>query len=429
MENLYSVRIIRREDQAVASEYIKQFWMFCGVYVREFIMEYAEEIKDDQKVDCNIFLTEDIKEQNLLKHLQAKKEIYINLDGQCDLSSKKKRENFGKELENLLLGKLVELEDDIYEVYDAFVKYDIAYINYISHLYLYQFDIVDIEKGNINEIQKNNQKEKYIKVYKKCLENLYKSGEEFTGGIYKKFAYLNCGRKVNRISKANKQPVFFDVSSMMWEAHKLSMKDNLFSMGDVLAGLIGLTEYGTDREAESYLYSAIRSEKGQKHSAFIYYCLGHYYEMERHEWAMGWQQYKKMVNIVDSCNYRFNFKCGCKEFREGNYENAWNIFTNIYNSMKIREQRGWIQPLEMEYYYKCAKVLNQIPISQKFFDVFTSEIEIPSDYQTYDILENCMKKSKFVDDFIGTHYKNQIQKYYRNKMESHTINRILGQYY
>ena len=39
MENLYSVRIIRRENQVVSGVYIKEFWMFCGVYVNEFIMK------------------------------------------------------------------------------------------------------------------------------------------------------------------------------------------------------------------------------------------------------------------------------------------------------------------------------------------------------------------------------------------------------
>lgn len=426
MENLYSVRIIRREDQAVSGEYIKQFWMFCGVYVREFVVEYAEEIKDDQKVDCNIFLTEDIKEQNLLKHLLAKKEIYISLDEHCDLSSMKKRADFGKELENPLLGKFAGLEDDIYEVYNAFVKNDIAYTNYISHLYLYQFDIENIENRNINGTSKSNQKEKYIKIYKRCLEDLYKSGTGFVGSIYKKFAYLNCGRKVNRISRANRQLAFFDVEAIVREAHNLSIEDERFSMGDVLAGLTGLTEYETEKEAESYLYNAMKKEIGQKHSAFMYYCLGHYYELERHDWVMGWEQYKQIGGIADSCNYRFNFKCGCKEFREGKFENAWKIFTDIYDAMKIREERGWIQPLEMEYYYKCAKILSEIPDNQKIYDVFTSEIKRLSEHQVYDILENCMKKSKFVADFIGKNSKNQVQKYYRYKMQGHTIDRILG---
>lgn len=104
MENLYSVRIIRRENQAVEGEYIKQFWMFCGVYVREFILEYAEEMRDTQEVDCNIFLTEKgTGNSDVLNDLQAKKEIYINMQEEYDLSRKIRRVEFGEQLKNSLL--------------------------------------------------------------------------------------------------------------------------------------------------------------------------------------------------------------------------------------------------------------------------------------------------------------------------------------
>ena len=41
------------------------------------------------------------------------------------------------------------MEDDINEVYDIFVKYDVAYTNYVTHLYLYQFDLEGVN-GRIN---------------------------------------------------------------------------------------------------------------------------------------------------------------------------------------------------------------------------------------------------------------------------------------
>ena len=56
MENLYSVRIIRRENQVVSGVYIKEFWMFCGVYVNEFIIEQDKVSGDKDKVTCNIIL-------------------------------------------------------------------------------------------------------------------------------------------------------------------------------------------------------------------------------------------------------------------------------------------------------------------------------------------------------------------------------------
>ena len=423
MENLYSVRIIRREDQAAEGEYIKQFWMFCGVYVREFILEYAEEMKDTQEVDCNIFLTEECTgNSDNLKDLRAKKEIYISIQNECNLATAQKRKAFGTMLRDQLLSKVAETDDDIYKVYDVFTKNDMAYINYFSHLYLYQFDLNN-EEDDINQNAKKSKKARYIRVYKNCLNNFYKSGEAFTGSIYKRFAYLNCGRKLNRMCKANRELSYFSVEAIVREAHRLSEEDKRFSIGNVLAGLTGLTESETERFAEVCLYDAINKEKGQRHSAFIYYCLGHYYELDRHDWFMGWEQYQKMGSVVAPFNYRFKFKYGCKEFREGNYKEAWKIFTDIYRMMSIRSQTGWIQPLEMEYYYKCAKILSRIPIGQSIFD---SEIERVPEYEVYDILENCMKKNKFIDSFVGTYSKKQIQEYYRYKMTDHSINKILG---
>lgn len=58
MERIYSARIIRREDQVVQGIYVKEFFMFCGIYVSEFIEEY-DKISDDQDfVDFNIIMNE-----------------------------------------------------------------------------------------------------------------------------------------------------------------------------------------------------------------------------------------------------------------------------------------------------------------------------------------------------------------------------------
>lgn len=67
MEKLYSVRVIRKENQAVQGVYIEEFWKFCGVYTSEFIIEYAGTIQDTDLVDCNIILDEDAVYLNRLK--------------------------------------------------------------------------------------------------------------------------------------------------------------------------------------------------------------------------------------------------------------------------------------------------------------------------------------------------------------------------
>ena len=59
--NIYTVRVIRNEQQVVQWLYIKEFWMLCGVYVREYIAEQMELISDVQCVDYNIFLRQEQK--------------------------------------------------------------------------------------------------------------------------------------------------------------------------------------------------------------------------------------------------------------------------------------------------------------------------------------------------------------------------------
>lgn len=59
MRNLYSVRIIRKESQAVQAVYIEEFWKFCGVYTSEYITKYSDTMLDEDIVDCNIILDED----------------------------------------------------------------------------------------------------------------------------------------------------------------------------------------------------------------------------------------------------------------------------------------------------------------------------------------------------------------------------------
>ena len=418
MENIYSVRIIRKENQAVEGEYIKQFWMFCGVYVKEFVLEYASNIQDGQEVDCNIFLTEkeNIENQDVVKMLCAKREIKINLRyGRFGyISGEKWRKNLGDELKWQLLGNLTDFQDDISGVYDAFCNNDMAYINYICHLYLYQFDLED------NQQFEQNKKEKIIERYIQCLKAIYKPGEGFEGSVYRKFAYLNCGRKINRIYQANRQLPYVNVETIMREAELLNIEDPKFSMGNVLAGLAGLSEYRKEKEAEICLYNAINQEKNQKYSAFIYYSLGHYYETTKHDWSMGWELYKR-IESLDPYSYRYKFKYGCKQIREENYESAGNIFMQIYSQMKNRSDDGGIMLLEMEYYYKCAKLLNEMQ-NQGIILGGNDDTLV----ETPEMVMYKLNNNKFLNEFLSDEERKEIEGYFKLKMEGHTISKMLG---
>lgn len=405
MPKIYSVRIIRNQNQAIEGEYIKQFWMFCGVYVREFILEYENETSDIQEVDCNIFLagTDAIGSQRTINKFRAKKDIKVNVRyDDCVGSGMEKRKKFGKQIKQQLLGKFNDMQSDILKVYDVFVNNDMAYINYICHLYLYQFDLDD------KRFEKNK-KEQIMENYIQCLNDMFKPGEKFEGSVYKKFAYLNCGRKINKICQANRQMLCLNVEAIMREAKLLNKKDAKFSMGNALAGLSGIIDSEQELEAERCLYQAIKHENLQKHSTFLLYKLGRHFEVNNHDWTRGWELYKK-IGTISPNDYHYIFKCGVKKFREEKDEESINIFMQIHNEMEKRSKNGWISLLEMEYYYKCTKILNSMKEGLMIY--------VPIE-KTESVL-NKLNDNNFLNAFLSNEEREEVKNFFILKMNGVT---------
>ena len=116
MRNLYSVRIIRKESQAVQAVYIEEFWKFCGVYTSEYITKYSDTMLDEDIVDC--MLDEDIVDCNIildedaacLSKLKARFSVmFSDLQRYSDLSGRDKRKRLGWKIERELLSKIAEL--------------------------------------------------------------------------------------------------------------------------------------------------------------------------------------------------------------------------------------------------------------------------------------------------------------------------------
>lgn len=315
MEKLYSVRIIRKENQVVQGVYIKEFWMLCGVYVNEFIIEYDNTSIDNDMVDCNIFLDEDIMD---LVELESKYKINI-VKGQIkeDLSSKDKRRKFGRRIEKdllkipLLLEWNNEWKEDFKQLYNAFVDSDFAYNNYLTHLFLNQFS----EEMKLTQLE----------VLKDCLNKIYASNQAIEGLVQRRFAYFNCARKINRVNMSFEGRRVFDDEKLMKVTHQMSIEDIRFTMGDVLAGLIGVNRKDLWEIGEMHLQMALAKELDNKYSAFIYYALAHYYEINQQNEKQAWELYKEMKEIAPE-NYRMLFKHAAQEFREKNNCNLGSRF-------------------------------------------------------------------------------------------------------
>ena len=83
--------------------------------------------------------------------------------------------------------------------------------------------------------------------------------------------------------------------------------------------------------------------------------------------------------------------------------------------MKEKEAKGWIHPLELEYYYKCAKILNRIPadISEGIGIKHIEEKDIEEIKSDKFINSNFMKNFIFDNNLRAIYIK-----YFQAKMET-----------
>ena len=80
--------------------------------------------------------------------------------------------------------------------------------------------------------------------------------------------------------------------------------------------------------------------------------------------------------------------------------------------------------MELEYYYKCAKILNRIPadISERMGIKHIEEKDIE------EIKIDKFSSSNFMKNFIfDNNLKLVYKKYFQEKMGSHDFNKIVGQ--
>ena len=414
MERIYSARIIRREDQVVQGIYVKEFFMFCGIYVSEFIEEY-DKISDDQDfVDFNIIMNEKTYDSDKNSdELTAKYTIYMNEKDktELDLSSRDKRVTYGKSIRSYILQipEILKWNEawmkDFTCLYDTFVDLDYAYNDYLTHVYVMQFS----EDMRLMQLE----------ILNNCLNRIYDPKEEVKGLVHRRFAYFNCARKINGISASMNRRRIFDDEKIMKIAHQMAENDEKYSMGNVLAGLIGLSRGNISGEV--YMYKALEKEGNNRYSAFIYYSLAHYYEIEQPDSERAWKLYQEMKESSPQ-NYKMLFKRATQNFHEKKYIESWKAFLKIYNNMVNRINGQWFQPIELEYYFRCAKILNKIPRDVSVL-IGISPIE---EKDLKRIEKEDFKKSKFMKNFI---FNDKIQElylwYFRNKMEKHTIDIII----
>ena len=262
-----------------------------------------------------------------------------------------------------------------------------------------------------------------LDILDECMNMIYKAGTTLKGIQYRTFAYLNCARKINKICFSEGRKGAFDDELLMRVAHQLSVEDKAFSMGNVLAGLVGLNRRKFSNQGQLYMQEALDKEGNNKYSAFVYYALAHFIEVEEQDEQEAWKLYHHMGKIAPQ-SYRMLFKRATELFHQKKNPEWCNEFFQIYKLMKEKEARGWIQPLELEYYYKCAKILNRIPvdISERIGIKHIEEKDIEEIKIDQFINSNFMKNFIFDNNLKAVYIK-----YFQTKMEDHDFNKIVRQ--
>lgn len=353
----YSVIMIRDTDQLIPAKYVCQFFKLCGIYVYDYAMPQQTDgsgFPDCFGFDCIILMTRQNNAKTVLNIYSNQSIVEFPAPAGMDLSSREKRKEFGKEAKT----KVLEAAgDSLADVYDIFVDEDVAYLDFISRWC--------VTPDRLDE---------WLSVCDKL---------PFDGCVQQRYAYMNCCREVNKICAECRQIAVFDDSKLMDAAVKLCEEDSKFTAAYVLAGLTGLRNPDTETQAEQYLQQVTEREKGVVYADFVYYVLGEYYELDRHDWMFGWMWYQRMVGcplqerrgkpVADGM---YNIKLANRMIQTGQADEAWKTLSETKERLEEKYAFGYISLNEVSVWYQCTMMMENM---QRFFRKKYMLTGIPSD--------------------------------------------------
>ena len=86
-------------------------------------------------------------------------------------------------------------------------------------------------------------------------------------------------------------------------------------MGNVLASLVGLSRRKFWNQGQLYMQEVLDKEGDNKYSAFVYYALAHFLEVEEKDEQEAWKLYHHMGKIAPQ-SYRMLFKRATELFHQ-----------------------------------------------------------------------------------------------------------------
>lgn len=116
---------------------------------------------------------------------------------------------------------------------------------------------------------------------------------------------------------------------------------------------------------------------------FVYYVLGEYYELDRHDWMFGWMWYQRMVGcplqerrgkpVADGM---YNIKLANRMIQTGQTDEAWKALSETKERLEEKYAFGYISLNEVSVWYQCTRMMEDM---QRFFRKKYMLTGMPSD--------------------------------------------------
>ena len=359
-KEIKSIKIIHDIDNRIEFIFLAEFFRLCGIYVGEYIHEMiyenreicAKDINPDDQFDVDIYVGKEklprdefgldvIDLGTVIADLDDIEEYYhiIELSVQSKLAILKR-----------LLLKMVSILEGKNKGFDYNVFVLIGEVYVEKNLTLY---CANIQYYRMQYEKQSETAAAFSEAYK-----MLKRIEGHNADRHIVYAKLYCASKTNSACFFGKYLFEYKVEELARECNELIKEFPDFSNARVLLGLIYQHSLEYTREAVSTFEAALRWEKDYSYASHIYYWIAKRYESYEKGKNRAKENYEKAYNKKKRFRNIYKLAMMCR--KAGEYEKALEYIDMILMHMEVKLKKKYMDPLEIEYYYKVNSSASQI---------------------------------------------------------------------
>lgn len=359
-KEIKSIKIIHDIDNRIEFIFLAEFFRLSGIYIGEYIHETiyenreicAKDVNPDDQFDVDIYVGKEelprdefgmdfIDLGTVIADLDDIEEYYhiMELSIQSKLAI----------LERLLLKmkNILERKNKAFD-YKAFESIAEVYVekNLALHCANMQYYRMQYEKQS-----------ETVAAFSEAYAMLNRI-ERQNADRHIVYAKLYCASKANSACFFGKYLFEYRVEELAGACKELIKEFPDFSNARVLLGLIYQHSLEYTREAVSAFEDALRWEKGYSYASHIYYWIAKRYESYEKGKTRAKENYEKAYNKKKRFRNIYKLAIMCRN--AGEYEKALEYIEMILMHMEVKLEKKYMDPLEIEYYYKVNSCASQI---------------------------------------------------------------------